>query len=317
MKKSDPNPILEALRDVGSDETKAVALFEEIRWGKAPTCAWCASPNVYRMTDRVTGERERYFRLRCRACGERFTVRTGTVMEESRIPLHKWAFAYWAACAGKKGTAAMEIHRKCEVSYKSALFMMQRIRHGLADVSPAPLGGPGKDLEADETYCGGRPRNRGMKYGNKRGRGTSKTPVFALVERGGEVRTRVLERVSGNTVGRAIREMADFRSRLLSDESPVYMNPGSDFAGGHETTNHRAREYARGDVHSNTVESFFSRVKRGLNGVHHSVSKFHLHRYMTHWAFLHNTREMDDGERTASAILRGIGKRLTYLSPCA
>jgi hypothetical protein len=269
------------------------------------------------MTDRATGERERYFRLRCRECGERFTVRTGTVMEESRIPLHKWAFAYWAACAGKKGTAAMEIHRKCEVSYKSALFMMHRIRHGLADTNPAPLGGPGKDLEADETYCGGKPRYRGMKYRNESGAWTTKTPVFALIERGGEVRTRVLDKVTGRNVGDAIRQMADARSRLLTDESTNYQIPGAAFAGGHETVNHSACEYARGDVHNNTAESFFSRVKRGLNGIHHSVSRFHLHRYVTHWAFLHNTREMDDGERTASAILRGVGKRLTYLSPCA
>lgn len=314
MKKADPNPILNALRGIGRDESKAVALFERIRWpdGK-PACPHCGVVGEsYVMQDR-TGGRERNFRWRCRACGERFTVRTGTVFAETRIPMHKWALAYWAACAGKKGTSAMEIHRRCEVSYKAALFMMHRIRHGIADQYPSAIGGPGKDIEADETFVGGRPRNRRQGMQGV----TEKTPVFAMVERKGEVRARVLEKVTGRNIRSALLSMADTRSRLLTDESSMYPRAGRYFAGGHFTTHHRAREYVRGDVHSNTVESFFSRVKRGLYGIHHSVSKCHLHRYVAHWTFLHNTRWMNDGERTVAAIRRSEGKRLVYLSPVA
>jgi transposase-like protein len=228
MNKTQPNPVLEALRGVGKDEAKAVALIEGIRWGGTVGCPCCGvEGESYQMRDRATGGREKNFRWRCRACGERFTVRTDTVFAETRIPMHKWAFAYWAACAGKKGTSAMEIHRKTGVSYKSALYMMHRIRHGIADLDATPIGGPGKDIEADATYVGGKPRNRSRGFQK-----TEKTPVFAMLERGGEVRTRIMERVTGRNVREALIQMGDTRSRLLTDEGGEYHHAGASSTAG-------------------------------------------------------------------------------------
>ncbi len=312
------SPIVKALPIACSDEAAAVEFLEQMRWGDAPRCPHCGGAAVYRMTA-MNGARNARYLWRCHGCDSQYTVRIGTVLEDSRIPATAWCYAFWACCASKKGVSALQISRQTGLSYKSALFLMHRVRFAMAPASgptAPPLGGPGKDVEADETYVGGKPRNRGMKYGNKRGRGTKKTPVFALVERGGGVRFRVLDRVSAETIGPAIRENADFRSRLLSDESQVYTAPGAEFVGGHETTNHGSREYARpGGIHSNTAESVFALVKRGMMGIFHSVSKKHLHRYLDEFAFRWNHRFVDDGARTAAAIKAADGKRLLYRQP--
>lgn len=243
-------------------------------------------------------------------------MRIGTVLEDSRIPARFWCLAFWLACASKKGVSALQISRQTGLSYKSSLFLLHRVRWAMADDAPAPLGGEGKTVEADETYVGGKPRNKGIEFGNKRGAGTSKTPVFALVERGGNVRFKILPRVSGKTVGAALREMADKRSRLMSDEARCYRKPGAEFTGGHGTTKHADREYALpGGIHSNTAESAFALVKRGMYGIYHSVSKKHLHRYMSEYEFRWNHRFVDDGARTVAAIQSSVGKRLFYHAP--
>ena len=163
---------------------------------------------------------------------------------------------------------------------------------------------------------GGKPRYKGPH--NKRGSGTDKTPVFALVQRGGDVRTYVpkSEKVTAKTLARVLAQNVNpLRARLITDESWAYTKIGRRFFGGHDTVNHARREYARGDVTTNTVEGFFSLVKRGLYGTFHSVSKEHLHRYMAEFAYRYNTRKLDDGERTARAIRKAEGKRLRYREP--
>jgi len=164
-------------------------------------------------------------------------------------------------------------------------------------------------IEADETYVGGKPRNKGN---NKRGRGTKKQPVFAALQRGGDVRTRVIASVSGANVREALRDLVDRSAKVNTDQEASYTGIGSYFAGGHETVNHAKKEYARGDVTTNGVEGFFARVKRGINGVFHNVSKEHLPKYMSHFEFLHNTRTMNDGDRVVALIRKADGKRLTY-----
>lgn len=261
------------------------------------------------MRDSKTGGRQKNNRWRCRDCKSQYTVRTGTVLEDSRIPLHHWCYAFWRASTSKKGVSALEIHRQTGLSYKSSLFMLNRIRYAMSDSAPAPLGPNGGDVEVDETYVGGKPRYKGC---NKRGRGTKKQSVLAMVERGGCVKTMPIANVTGKTLKQAIRENVHADARIITDENTAYTGIGEEFKGGHKTTTHSAREYVRGDVHSNTVEGFFSIVKRGINGIYHAVSKEHLHRYMAEFEFRYNQRNLDDGPRTAATIKASEGKRLTY-----
>jgi len=187
--------------------------------------------------------------------------------------------------------------------------MLQRIRFAMADSVIGPLSGP---VEVDETYVGGKPRYKGQ---SKPGRGTNKQPVLAMVERQGRVVTKPITNVTGKTLKNAIKDNVDWNSAIITDENPSYKGIGKEYMGGHHTVCHSAKEYVRGDIHSNTVEGFFSIVKRGLNGIYHSVSKEHLHRYMSEFEFRYNFRELEDGDRTIMAIKGAEGKRLRYKSP--
>lgn len=292
-----------------SNELAAVEFFEEQRWGSLPTCAHCGSVSVYKMTDAVSGERSKRFLWRCRDCGKQYTVRIGTVYEETRLPLRHWCYAFWRAATSKKGVAALEVMRHCQISYKSALFLMNRIRFAMAPDPDAPkLGG---DVEADETYVGGKPR-LGDGKPHKRGRGTAKTPVFAVVERGGDIRRRVVADVTGETLKSVIREEVDYRARIMTDDFRAYHGIGEHFDGGHHAVNHSAKEYVRGDVHTNTAESSFALVKRGITGIYHNVSREYLHRCIWQFDFLWNNRYLNDGERTFMAIQAADGKRMMY-----
>lgn len=303
------SPVLASMRLACVNEAAAVEFFETYRWGTEPTCAKCDSSNVYKMVDAKTGERNKDYRWRCRDCEKMYTVRTNTIFEETRLPMRAWAFAYWSACSSKKGVSAMQISRECEISYKSALFLMHRIRHGVAmDFTVPPrLSGV---VEIDETYVGGKPRNKGP--WNKRGFGTSKAPVVALVERDGIARAFPVDHVNAKTLKAAIIEHVNPMSLIVTDESSSYKGIGAKFFGGHETVNHSHREYVRGNIHTNTVEGFFSLLKRGVYGTYHSISRKHLGKYTDEFAFRYNTRKMDDGQRTAQAIRASVGKRLTY-----
>ena len=223
-----------------------------------------------------------------------------------------WAHAMWRVCASKKGVSALQVKRETQISYKSALYLLHRIRFVMAEGAEAkPIGGYGKTVEADETYVGGKLR-RGENIHNKRGRGTSKTPVIAMVERGGNIRFRVMERVTAETLGAALAENVDPSGRLMTDALRDYREPGRTFYGGHEAVNHTAGEYVRGDAHNNTAESAFSLLKRGMMGTFHSVTKYHLHRYLAEFAFRWNTRYLADGDRAALAVRAVEGKRLRY-----
>jgi transposase-like protein len=293
-----------------SSELVAVEFLEKQRWGGKPCCVLCGSIDVYAMKDAKTGERSKRFLWRCRDCKQQYTVRIGTIYEESRIELRHWCYAFWRAATSKKGVSALEIKRHCQISYKSALFLMNRIRFAMA---PDP-GGPKLTgtVECDETYVGGKPRYRGI---SKRGRGTAKTPVFAAVQRDGEIRRRVVANVTGETLKAAIREEVDSQARIVTDENSAYRGTGLEYAGGHESVCHSTREYARGDVHTNTAESSFALVKRGIMGIYHNVSREHLHRYLWQFDFLWNHRKLNDGERTALVVQGAEGKRLLYRGP--
>ena len=316
-----------------SDEAAAVEFMEEQRWGESPACPKCGvEGECYKMTRAGTTERNARYLWRCRACKQQYTVRVGTIMEDSPIPLRHWCYAFWAACSSKKGVSAKQIERMTGVTYKSALVLMHRVRWAMA---PANANEPmlSGDVEADETYVGGKPRKRNppgatqqrrwKRYEgqpmSKMGPGADfkdrKTPVFASVERGGRVKMRVLAHVTPVSLKAAMAEMIDHtQSRLLTDEASTYKKIGREFARGHDRVNHGAGEYARGDVNTNSMEGVFSLLKRGIHGTSHSVSRKHLHRYVSEFEFRYNARKVDDGERTKLAIQAADGKRLTYRS---
>lgn len=308
------DPIIKALPLACADENTAVEFMEQQRWGNYPACPRCGSMDVYQMRGK-DGSREKGYRWRCRDCVRlketkpMFSVRTGTVFEESRVPMRHWCFAFWRASTSKKGVSALEIHRQTGVSYKSALFMLHRIRYAMA---PEPVNKLSGIVEVDETYVGGKPRYKGE---SKRGRGTNKQAVVALVERGGNVRARPIADVSAKTLKAAIRQYVGREARIITDEMRSYGGIGVEFQGGHHTINHGIGQYVNGDIYTNTAESFFALFKRGLNGIYHAVSKKHLHRYLAHAEFLYNHRELEDGERATAAIKAADGKRLFYKEP--
>lgn len=310
------DPVLMALPIACSNEKAAVEFMESQRWGDTPACPRCGSVNVYQMKDSKTGERQANYRWLCRDCKGaklvcQYTVRTDTVFEDSRIELRHWCYAFWRASTSKKGVSALEIHRQTGLSYKSSLFLLHRIRFAMAPSSPSPLRGT---IEADETYVGGKPRHRKIGAGRK-GIRTKKAPVLALVERDGRVRTKHLANVTGRTLKDELRKHVHPSARIITDEWPGYNGVGQYFQGGHEKVCHKDGEYARGDVTTNTVESFFAIFKRGINGIYHAVSKEHLHRYLAEFEFRYNYRGLEDSQRTAAAIRSAQGKRLMYKDP--
>jgi transposase-like protein len=217
-------------------------------------------------------------------------------------------YAIWKACSSKKGISALQLSREMEITHKSALFVLRRIRHGLGEAYQPKLTGT---VEADEVYIGGKPR---FKNTTKPGRGTWKTPVVGIVQRGGDVRFQMMERVTAENIGKFVAENADLSCRIITDELGVYHRAGKAFKGGHEVVTHSAGEYVRRgtDVHSNTIEGVFSLIRRGVMGTFHSVSRKHLPNYLNEFQFRWNTRKMNDGQRVAAAIKQIDGKRLEY-----
>ncbi len=297
-----------------SNELAAVELLEALRWGKNPTCTHCGSGNVYKMADAETGERSKRYLWRCHDCKKQYTVRIGTVYEESRIDLRHWCYAFWRASTSEKGVAALEIQRHCQISYKSALFLMNRIRFAMAPDNPEVMQKLKGIVECDETYVGGKARPGSGEF-RKHGRGTTKTRVFAAVERGGRIQRRVIADVSGKTLKGAIRELVDKQSCIMTDDFPSNRGLGIEFDGEHMWVSHSTGEYVYKDIHTNTAESSFALLKRGITGIYHSVSKEYLHRYIWQFDFLWNGRRLNDGERTILAIKLAEGKRLMYKIP--
>jgi transposase-like protein len=298
--------IIEALPLACVDEKAAVEFMEQQRWGKLPACPLCGDMNVYQMRDSKTGERQANFRWRCRGCKEQFTVRIGTVLEDSRIPFRHWCYAFWRASTSKKGVSALEIHRQTGLCYKSSLFLLHRVRYAMDEAPVEPMKG---DVEVDEVFIGGRAR----RSNNSRiGKPNKKTVVIGIKERGGRVRPRVIADVTGPTLKQAIRDNVHPSARILTDEWSGYRGIGKEFAGGHETVRHRTYEFARGDVSTNQIEGFFGMLRRGLDGIYHSVSRKHLHRYLCEFQFRHDHRGLTDGQRTKHAIRSANGKRLMY-----
>ena len=306
--------IVAALPRACTEEAAAVEFLEQQRWGDSPTCPHCKGTDVYKMLAR-DGQRNKLFRWRCRECKQQYTVKVGTVMEDSPIPVRHWNYALWRACTSKKGVAALEIKRQCGLSYKSALFMMHRINFAMARYPDKKMSGI---IEVDEAYVGGVPRKFAGNAPLKRGRGTTKTPVVAVIQRDGDIRVRALTRVTARNLRDTLLESVDPKgSKLMTDDFYMYRKIGKLFGAGHESVTHSAGEYSHGDAHCNTCESFFALLKRSLHGIHHAVSKKHLHRYLAAAEFRFAGRKLEDGERVVAAIKGAEGKRLFYRVPAA
>ena len=292
-----------------SDEDKARELLEEMRWGQSgAVCPRCGGADPYKLTPKATSEKPgRKGLYKCRACRKQFTATVGTIFEDSHIPLSKWMLAIHLIAASKKGMSAHQLHRMLGITYKSAWFMAHRLRYCMTQ---EPIASKLKGIvEADETYIGGR-RKTGKKGFSRNG----KTPVVALVECGGRVRAMVMPKVQAHEIKAHILANVEQDVRLMTDESPLYNEVGKELAS-HETVKHSIKEYARGDVHTNTVEGFFSLLKRGITGIYHHVGTGHVHRYVDEFAFRYDTRKMTDAERAELTVQGAEGKRLTYKQP--
>ena len=287
--------------------------LESLRWADGAYCPRCGQTETVK---KLGGKAADLGQYNCRDCRKKFTVTVGTVFERSHIPLTTWMLAFHLMTASKKGMSAHQLHRMLGVTYKTAWFMAHRIREAMKPSKDAgPLGGEGQIVEADETYIGGKDKNKHKNKRPRKGRGgVSKEIVVSLVQREGNVRSFHVANVSGKTLRPILVQQIDRASTLMTDEGGQYATFGKEFAD-HQSVNHGIGEYVRGPFHSNTVENYFSILKRGITGVYHHVSEAHLKRYLTEFDFRYSERSalgVSDAERAEKAIKGASGKRLTY-----
>ena len=290
------------------NERAAFEYLESILWVDGPECPHCGTVDY---AYKLKGKSTRVGLYKCGSCRRQFRVTIDTVFEHLRIPLHKALQAVYLMSSSKKGISAHQLHRTLEITYKSAWFLAHRIREAMREGKvPGGTGGQNKVVEADETWVGGKAKNA-----KRAAPIPEKEPVLTLVERDGPVRSFHLPAVSRRTLRPILVTQIDRRSCLMTDENAAYKRVGKEFSG-HGTVNHSTDEYVRGTFwHTNTVEGYFSILKRGITGVYQHCSQQHLKRYLGEFDFRYNARQISDGERTALA-LKGIrGKRLTYRNP--
>jgi len=292
--------------------------FEAIRWPNGPYCPYCGvtDERVARLGGKSMGPGWYH----CKDCRRKFTAAVGSIYERSHIPLTKWFLATHLMCASKKAMSAHQLHRMLGLPYKTAWFMAMRIREGMRELHPnasGSIGGEGKTIEADTTYIGGKERN---KHRSKRSKdhigGVGKEAVFSLVERGGKVRSHHMPVVSAKTLRPILNEQIKDASKtaLMTDGEGQYRIL-VDLFGSHASVNHSIGEYVRGDAHTNTIESYFALLKRGITGTYHHISQKHLKRYLGEFDFRYNERAalgVDDVMRATLAVKGVVGKRVTY-----
>lgn len=295
------------------DEAAAFEMLESILWSDGPVCPHCG---VIGRAGRLEGVRSkpskkhpqgvtRHGLWKCYACRQQFTVRVGTVFESAHIPLHKMLQAVYLLTSSKKGISAHQLHRTLEITYKSAWFLAHRVREAMRTIGLPPMGGVGSVVEIDETYIGTK------KGAEKKAGFAHKQAVLTLVERGGKARSFHIDQANIPTVTSIARSNVARETAVMTDDAGYYSRMEGLFVS-HETVNHSEEEYVRGNVHTNTIEGFFSIFKRGMKGVYQHCGEKHLHRYLAEFDFRYNERTISDPERAAEAMKGITGKRLTY-----
>jgi transposase-like protein len=292
------------------DEQAAFDRLEAIVWPDGIICPHCGTVGRAGVLSGVKGKtgKPAIGRKKCYACRKQFTVRVGTVFESSHVPLHIWFQAAFLMASSKKGISSNQLHRTLGVTLKTAWFMSHRLREAMRVLKVEPMGGEGKFVESDETFVGGKARNRAYREP------PPKEAVIALLERGGRVASFHVPNVTAATLKPIIAEVLSTDSHFRTDESGVYWEIGEQFAS-HRTVVHSANEYVRGDAHTNTTEGYFSILTRGIYGVYQQVSEHHLKRYLAEFDFRYNERiafGINDSERMTRALRGIVGKRLTY-----
>jgi transposase-like protein len=303
-------------------ENAAYRLLERMRWHGTPVCPHCkASGGHYLVKAKrktTTGKVSQRRTWKCRSCRRQFSVLVGTIFHGSHIPIRTWLFVLYEMCASKNGAAAREIKRKYGLTDRAAWHMIHRIREGMADRGLDMFVGT---IVADETWIGGKSRVRipydlpkiaHHKFAIDHAL-DNKTAVLSILNRDtGEVRSRVIADVTGATLAAALRKQVNtFRSTLQTDERAGYKAVGREFQA-HETVNHADDEYVRGDVTTNDVESFFSQLKRSIDGTHHAISREDIHRYLAEFDFRFSTCDLTDSQRLDLLLSQVQGRRLPY-----
>ena len=297
------------------DEEAAFRFVEGLIWSNGPVCPKCGGVDRISAIKANPEKRVRYGLKKCGQCKSQFTVRMGTIFEESKLPLHKWLQAIYLMCSSKKGISAKQLERTLEVTYKTAWFLAHRIREAMRSGELAPFGQDGGAVEVDETYIGrepGKPVKRAFHH---------KMKVLSLVDRStGQVRSVVVDNIRPATIAPIVLDNLHREARLMTDEAGHYLAVGRQFAE-HGVVRHGQDEYVSTDdrtIHTNTIEGYFSIFKRGMKGVYQHCSKKHLHRYLAEFDFRYSNRSAlgcEDQERAMRAVIGGVGKRLTYRLP--
>lgn len=294
-----------------STEEAAIEFLESKLWPDGRVCPHCGVvKEAFKMQSKPdTKNKMRPGLWKCSGCRKTFRVTVGTIFEDSHIPLHKWMMAIHLMSASKKGMSAHQLHRMLGLGYRAAWFMAHRIRYAMnQDSTDTKLQGT---VEIDETYVGGKVKGKGVKAGKD-----NKVPVVSLVERGGRARSFQMEHVTAKNLKPIIEEHLHGWSQVMTDDSTVYPFVLKNRVACHDVVCHSKEEYVRHEngrsIHTNTVEGFFSILKRGIIGTFHHVSRQHLHRYLSEFDFRYNSRDTTDGERALLAIKGTEGKRLTY-----
>lgn len=304
------------------DEEAAYSKLESVLWPHGTECPHCGVVGTGVKIKANPDKKVRHGLWKCADCKKQYTVTVGTVFESSHIPLHKWLQAAYLLNSSKKGISAKQIERTLQITYKSAWFMMHRLREAMAPSGKmSPMGGEGRVIEADETYMGKRDGKKSAPDTFVTGFGWQEHPridtqrkIVALVERGGGARSFIVEKADKRTIRKILHKHADLGSTLMTDESGIYPAAGAHYAD-HQTVNHSKYEYARGTTSTNTVEGFFSIFKRGMKGIYQHCSEKHLHRYLAEFDFRYSNREalgVNDVARMSATLKNAKGKRLTY-----
>jgi len=296
-----PRTLMEAIKYF-SDADIALDFMVQLRWPEGPTCPNCQSKeHSFLSTRRV---------WKCKACKKQYTVKQGTIMEDSPIALDKWLCAIWMIANDKNGISSYEIHRGIGITQKSAWFLLHRIRLAMQTGTFNKLSGP---VEADETFIGGKARfmHKDKREAKIKGTGGSgKAIVMGILERQGEVRTKVVQDTKKETLQSEIKENVEAGAEVFTDQNPSYKGLSPEYL--HDSVNHAAEEYVRGRVHTQGIDNFWSLVKRALKGTYVSVMPFHLFRYLDEEGFRYNNRKFNDQERFLLTCVQMIGRRLTY-----